>query len=188
MKYVGIRWTPLCRNKEDTILGNEICWNKCPPYSSLSLSVLFQHSSTMIKVFALFQSFIVRLIPTQFNNDKSVHLIPVLWCPSYSNMYQQPKKCPPYNSNVSTLFQEFMSTLLLHSVRLITTQCPPYSNMFQRPKQCPPYSNIAVYALFLQLSALFQHYLRLEIVSTLIHLHIKKCPPYSVSVRLILDF
>ena len=45
-----------------------------------------------------------------------------------------------------------------------------------------------MYALFLELSALFQHYLRLEIVSTLIHLHVKKCPPYSVSVRLIPDF
>ena len=155
---------------------------------SLLLSILFQHNSTMIKVSALFQSFVVRLIPTQFNNDKSVRLIPVFCCPSYSNMYQRPKKCPSYNRNVSNLFQEFLSMLLLHSVRLITTQCPPYSNMFQRLKQCPPYSNIAVYALFLQLSALFQHYLRLEIVSTLIHLHVKKCPPYSVSVRLIPDF
>ena len=40
-------------------------------------------------------------------------------------------------------------------------------------------------ALFLQLSALFQQYLRLEIVSTLIHLRAKKCPPYSVSERFI---
>ena len=131
------------------------CPKMCLPYSYIMVSVLFRHISIAKKVSVLFHLYSVRLIPTLFyliptqlktensvrlktairkkcplyycSELKSIHLIPTLLSPPYSNIFSYsksvyliPELCPPqYRRQVSVLF--------LHSVHFIPTWCLPYS-------------------------------------------------------------